>query len=106
MKKVALIVKNKYHQEPNQFIMKQNTLRPVAEMLRMRNRRYSWVEPENLDLIDKLSQAMRANHTALNMTANIFSSQRNCEFSVEWAVEPNGKNNNPQLRFKVLFFKN
>lgn len=106
IKKIALIVKNKYHQEPSQFIMKQSSTRIATEAMRMRNRRYSWVEPENLNMIEKLTTAMRANHTGLNIGQSIFSPQEQDETSVEWVTQQLGKPCNPSIRFKVLFFKN
>lgn len=61
--KVKLIVKNKWQQEPSQFIMQQNTELQASEHIRNRHYPYPWVESHRRQLIQQLSMAMRQNHT-------------------------------------------
>ena len=53
--KVKLIVSEKWHQEPSQFIIEQTSDIAASDAIKVANRQYDWLADLRLALIDKLS---------------------------------------------------
>ena len=69
--KVKLIIRFNWLQEPNQFIMKQNTPDMISDAVRLQNSDHEWLQNDRMKLIDKLSQKMRENHTGITLNEPI-----------------------------------
>ena len=88
--------------------MWQNTApKPVSNAMRLRNRRYSWLEPEKKLMIEKVSNEMRANYTSIEIL-NPLDFKDDAPTSVEWGstVLKSGQPCAPHIKFKVIVFKN
>ena len=75
--------------------------------MRLRNRRYSWLEPEKKLMIEKVSNEMRNNFTSVEFHDPIDFKDEN-PTSVEWSTTTL-KDKKPcpaHIKFKVIVFKN
>ena len=71
--------------------------------MRLRNRRYSWLEPEKKLTIDKVSAEMRSNFTSIEITKPLELKDED-PTSVEWATT--NLRQGDHIRFKVILYKN
>ena len=65
--KVKLIVREKWMQESDLFIMKQLSLNEAPQSIKVQNQRYEWVEQLRSQIIDKISQKMRQSHVGFEV---------------------------------------
>ena len=108
--KVNLCIESIWPQNAKQFASKQDTPpKAVSNQLRLRNRRYSYLESDKTLFIHKLSTKMRQHHTGFDVSQHVIKSAEN-KTNVEWIrtmwVRGEEKPCYPRIRFKVIVFKN